>query len=383
LTCTCLINSFIGLHTPNTRQHETDKFPSFPSSFPFQVPFLSKIQDLNFKMSAALLSDPFFFSMESGTVRWADLMMDEKSPALPPATLSATIAEKDDDRIVKWWTEESISDERTQDWSVPDLTLRNDIEAHFPVRLESMSATEDSRERFRVVFDTERLGEWARTRAESHDEYVDYADWVQTRLVYALRQYKYKYTIESVGAFDADYVVIFSMAHPSARRGRAAIPTLCNFPVKWDRDSVDHTCHMVKPNLKRISEAGIAPEKVATDLFDALQQCADCTIELAEAGSPYILIVTIPSALPPTESAHAPPAAPAPRVATPTPAGIRALDVMRANRLAWNREGRKHFIKHRAPEHAARILAELAKCSDCTIELTPSDAEYMCVLTLL
>jgi hypothetical protein len=332
-------------------------------------------------VSSPLITDPFFFSMESGTVRWADLMMDEKSPALPlPSSTLSAIAEKDDDRIVKWWTEESISDERTQDWSVPDLTLRNDIEAHFPVRLESMPATEDSSERFRVVFDTERLGEWARTRAESHDEYVDYADWVQTRLVYALRQYKYKYMIESVGAFDADYVVIFSMAHPSARRGRAAIPTLCNFPVKWDRDSADHTRHMVKPNLKRISEAGIAPEKVATDLFDALQQCADCTIELAEVGSPYILIVTIPSALPPTAES-----APAPRAPTPVlaPAGMRALDVMRANRLAWNRVGRKHFIKHRAPEHEARILAELAKCSDCTIELTPSDAEYMCVLTLL
>lgn len=348
-------------------------------------------------MSAAvvssLLMDPFFLSMESGTVRWADLLIDDGLSSGKMAAGkagSATLAPivEEDDRIVKWWTESYKIDERTQDWEVPNLTLRKDIETYFPVRLESMPAAEDSHaERFRIVFDTMRLEE-CRAYADSHDEYEDYAEWVQTRLVFALNQYKHKYIIESVGAYDADYVVIISMAHSSARRYRAAIPTLLGFPVTWTQDPSDHTRHLIKPHLKRIRDSGVAPEKIANDLLDALQQCADCTLESPEPESPYILIVKIPSAAPPApEPAPVAPASAlrvaAAAVAVAAATTPRALDVMRANRLAWDREGRKHFIKHRTREQEARILDELAACSDCTIERTPTNLVYMCVLTLL
>lgn len=313
---------------------------------------------------------------------------------------------KKDERVVEWWTDEYKTAERLEGWEVPDLTLRSDIEEHFPVVLVSLPASEDGRERFVVKFD-DRVDEWAAMRAESQDENAEYADWVQTRLIFALRQYSHKYRLESEGGEDSDHVAIFAMAHPSAaaRRARAAIPTLRGFPVSWDRDPADHTRHLIKLHQKRVSEEGYDPAKLAEDMVDALIECKDCTFEAVESGSPYLMIVTIPTAEPPAAAPAPRPApraapvhaAPAASAAAPAPAprpamggagghsGPRALDVMRANRLAWDRDRRDsriHRIKHRSREQEPRILAELARCSDCSVEPTPRDPDYMCVLTL-
>ena len=336
--------------------------------------------------------DPFFLAMDSGKIQWGDLMSLDAAAA--PA---AAAAEERDERIVEWWTAEYKTAERLEGWEVPDLTLRSDIEEHFPVVLQSLPASEDGRERFVVTFDTDRVDEWAVTRAESQDENTEYADWVQTRLVFALRQYSHKYRVESEGGEDSDHVVIFGMAHPSAaaRRARAAIPTLRNFPVSWDRDPADHTRHLVKLHQKRMSAEDYDHAKLAVDLVDALFECKDCTFEAAESGSPYLLIVTIPSAEPLAVPSALPAPRPAPVLVAPAPrlamggaggpSGPRALDVMRANRLAWDRDRRDsriHRIKRRSREQEPRILAELSRCSDCTVEPTPRDTDYMCVLTL-
>lgn len=356
-------------------------------------------------MSSGLMDDPFFLAMESGRIHWGDLM------AMSSTKITTDLK---DDRVVEWWTNEYKAAERLSDWDVPDLTLRSDIEEHFPVVLMPLSATEDGRERFVVKFD-DRVDEWAATRAESHDEYLEYADWVQTRLIFALHQYTHKYRIESEGGEGSDHVVIFAMAHPSAaaRRARAAIPTLRGFPVSWDRDPADHTRHLIKLHQKRMSEEHHDPSKLAEDMVDALIECKDCTFEPAETGSSYLMIVTIPTAEPPAAAPAAPRVAPrpaaaplaapvaaplaaAPRVAMTAMGGAggpsaarsalpRAIDVMRANRLAWDRDrrdGRIHRIKHRGREQESRILAELSRCGDCTVEPTPRDSEYMCVLTL-
>ena len=354
-----------------------------------------KMPTMDADPTLVLLDDPFFLAMESGKIQWGDLM------AMDAAAITTELTKKDE-RVVEWWLDEYKTAERLEGWEVPDLTLRSDIEEHFPVVLQSLPASEDGRERFVVTFDADRVDAWAAAHAESHDEYSEYAEWVQTRLIFALRQYSHKYRLESEGG--DDHVAIFGMSHPSAaRRARAAIPTLRGFPVSWDRDPVDHTRHLIKLHQKRVSEERYDLDTLAYDMVDALLECKDCTFApVVEPGSPYVMVVTIPTAEPPAVVHVARPAAPAPRPvhvapAAPAPAPRpamggaggpptqRALDVMRANRLAWDRDrrdGRIHRIKHRSRDQEPRILAELSRCGDCTVESTPRDPEYMCVLTL-
>lgn len=347
------------------------------------------------------LADPFFLALESGAVHWSDLV--EESTIVSKALEGlATIAEADD-RIVEWWTEEYKTAERLDNWEVPDLTRRSDIADNFPVVLEPLEPTADGRERFRVMYDEDRLEEWANTRAESNDENAEYAEWVQTRLVFALKQYSYKYRVESVGGPGADHVVIFAMAHQSApRRGRAAIPTLRSFPVMWDRDPADHTRHLIKPHMKRLSETDADPTEVILQLLDKLLECDDCTVEYMPVGAAatYIMTVIIPSAEPPAVSPPPPPSTKwsgfsdtvvplAPSLATPS--GSRAIDVMKAYHLAWDRDEsdpRIHRIKRRAGDTQLKSrtgdsrIAELEKCVDCTVKVTPEDRVYMCVVTI-
>ena len=396
-------------------------FPSFPS-FPFQA-FQALLSKMAVVMDGAAptgpLADPFFLALESGAFSWSDLV-EESAFVSKALEVLKTLGEGEttDERVVEWWTDEYKTTERLANYEVPDLTLRSDITDNFPVVLAPLEPTADGRERFRVLYDEERLEEWASTRAESNDENAEYAEWVQTRLVFALNQYSYKYKVESVGGLAADHVLIFAMAHPSApRRGRAAIPTLRSFPVSWDRDPADHTRHLIKPHMKRLREGEDEPNAVISQLLEKLLECDDCTVEYMPIGAAptYIMTVIIPSAEPPATAL--PPPAPlrdharepvpakiaTPAVAVPAvaaavamggagagtivrsvPAGPRAIDVMKANRLAWDRDAldtRIHRIKRRAGD-TAHIIAELQKCGNCTVEVTPKDRIYMCVVTL-
>ena len=69
----------------------------------------------------------------------------------------------------------------------------------------------------------------------------------------------------------------------------------------------------------------------------------------------------------------------------------RALDVLKAAPISWDREGAKHSIKvHRQKSRElglseaaikADLLTNLAKCPDCVVSAAP--AGYLCVVTLL
>jgi hypothetical protein len=401
------LTTFISINLFQRGKEQNNKRFSAPKPTDFQ-PFLPTFPRISkkTKMAAATLMphvdmdaaptlalqfDPFFLAMESGKIQWGDLMAGDRLMAVGAKT------DEYDDRIVEWWTDEYKTAERLADFEVPDLTLRDHIVEHFPVVLQALPASDDGRERFVIKFD-DRVDEWADAYAESNDEHAEYADWVQTRLVFALRQYSHKYRIESAGG--ADHVAIFAMAHPSAaaRRARAAIPTLRGFPVSWDRDPADHSRHLIKLHTKRVTDECWDLDKMANDIVDALVECKDCTIAPAADGSTYLMVVTIPTAEAPAAAAPRPVAAaprpaPAPVAAAPAPAmggaggpsRSRALDVMRANRLAWDRDrrdSRVHRIKHRSRDQEPRILAELARCCDCSVDPTPRDPEYMCVLTL-
>lgn len=361
-------------------------------------------------MTTAIISDSFFKAMEAGTISWADLMEDSVSEVEYVAPVRKSTADEIATEVA-WWSEEYKLSERVDDWEVPDLTLRSDITENFPVALIPLKEAEDGRERFMVKFD-DRVDAWANERAESNAEYMEYADWVQTRLTFALKQYSYKYIVESIGGDGDDYILTFKMAHASAaaRRGRAAIPTLSSFPITWEQDRMDHTRHIVKPHMKRLAEMGtdVATAGVlANEILDSLLECDDCTIEMPNSSgdSSCIFVVVIPSAPAPKRyvcecklcerpamggagGPSLPPSKPyVPlKASVPAPATIvtkRALDVMRTNRLAWERDGRKHFIKRRTPDQDARMIAELSKCSDCKVESTSKDSQYMCVVILL
>jgi hypothetical protein len=392
-------------------------FPFFPSGL-----FLSFFLDFQFKMSSAmtlkmtadptlLLVDPFFLAMESGKIQWGDLEMISNS------TIKAVCKDDEyDDRTVEWWTDEYKTAERLADFEVPDLTLRDYIEEHFPVVIQSLPASEDGRERFVIKFD-ERLNTWAETRAESNDEREEYAEWVQTRLIFALRQYSHKYRLESEG--DDDHVAIFAMAHPSAaaRRTRAAIPTLRGFPVSWDRDLLDHTRHLIKLHNKRAADECVDLITMADNMEDALIECKDCTIEPAESGSPYLMVVKIPTAAEPAvapttapttaPTATAPTATAAPAAPTHAQSAARIpmggaggprhrpfIPVLQAKNLMWKQDDRDrsvHLIKREArgyhklsADEQNDIIRSLHACTDCTVDLCPpSDRVFFCIVTKL
>ncbi len=355
----------------------------------------------------ALLDDEFFLAMESGRIQWGDLI------GMDAAKITTELTKKDE-RVVEWWTDEYKTAERLEGWEVPDLTLRSDIEEHFPVVLQSLPASEDGRERFVVKFD-DRVDEWAAMRAESQDENAEYADWVQTRLVFALRQYSHKYRLESEGGESRDHVAIFAMAHPSAaaRRARAAIPTLLGFPVKWRRDRTDHTRHFIELDPKRMNET-YDPAKLTEDMVDALTECKDCTFEAVESGSPYLMIVTIPSAEPPAAApaprpaprptpVHAAPAAaapvPAPRPAMGGAGGYRHkpfIPILLSKKIQWKQDALDRSV-HRirldvrtasgsralSADEQNEIVHELRTCTDCRVELCPRDRMFFCIVTKL
>ena len=119
-----------------------------------------KMPTMDADPTLVLLDDPFFLAMESGKIQWGDLM------AMDAAAITTELTKKDE-RVVEWWLDEYKTAERLEGWEVPDLTLRSDIEEHFPVVLQSLPASEDGRERFVVMFDADRVDAWAAAHAGS------------------------------------------------------------------------------------------------------------------------------------------------------------------------------------------------------------------------
>lgn len=110
----------------------------------------------------------------------------------------------------------NINAEALEDYIVPDLRLRKAIWETFPVDLKPI-VTRDGTDRYAIVWNQKKLKEWRETRAETHDEYMDYADYQAARLLYALKQHSRIYRLEP--ARSAEEIAIIAMVHGEPVRG--------------------------------------------------------------------------------------------------------------------------------------------------------------------
>lgn len=104
----------------------------------------------------------------------------------------------------------NINTEALEDYVVPDLRLRKAIWETFPVDLKPI-VSHDGTERYAIVWNQKKLKEWRETRAQTLDEYMDYADYQAARLLYALKQHPRIYRLEP--GRSAEEFAVIAMVH--------------------------------------------------------------------------------------------------------------------------------------------------------------------------
>jgi hypothetical protein len=142
-------------------------------------------------LTAVLKEDPIFQAMMKGELSWGDICMNtnvKKSPNHKPVKFGYSPLEG---------------------YVVPELLLRKDIWTKFPVVLDKI-ASRGSTERYAIKWHQKNLKEY-RERAESFDEWSDFTNWTETRLIHALEAHSHKYTLEVPEA--ADQIAIIAMVH--------------------------------------------------------------------------------------------------------------------------------------------------------------------------
>ena len=143
--------------------------------------------------------------MMAGKVAWGNLI----NTAAPKNTRKAKRGSSSPKAAV--W---NIEAEALEDYKVPDLRLRKAIWETFPVDLKAIDSR-DGTERYAIVWNQKKLKEWRETRAESLDEYMDYADYQAARLLYALKHHPSIYRLEP--ARNATEFAVIAMVHHGRR----------------------------------------------------------------------------------------------------------------------------------------------------------------------
>lgn len=271
--------------------------PSFLlSSFPPSLPFKMSAAVMDVTVAASMLNAmdaELFRAMESGELLWGDLLMDYVAPE-PPC------------EVIPY----SYEDDMMDGWDVPDLTLRKGIWENFPVTLLPI-VSRDGTERYAVVWHRKNLTEWRQTRPNSIDEFMEYKEYCEWRLMYALKQYAHKYTVEparstgeicvlamvhapKVAEADAEtesetsdnedaFVTLVPAAAAPVVAVRRALDVLKSFPVSWDREGKNHYIKIHNKNIQILATSKgksvtAMTSSVHADLLDALAECSDCVV---------------------------------------------------------------------------------------------------------
>jgi len=226
-----------------------------------------------------LTNDPFYKEMDSGKILWGDLMADEY--------VATTVAEEPEN---EYWIEKF---DYFEDWTVPDLKLRKNIWENFPVSLVPLNDA-DGTDRYAVVWHERNLREWNDTKCYSKDEFDNYAEFCEARLMRSLKMYSHKYRVEP--ARTDRQICVLAMVHDTVTAPVAApapapvaapvavavqakaMNVLKEFAVSWDRDG---KIHYIKPHMKKLATLGKKPEDIARELYDELSFCCDCTVSPA------------------------------------------------------------------------------------------------------
>jgi hypothetical protein len=174
--------------------------------------------------------DSFVYeALSSGTVMWGDILVDEVPTSFEADPIDQPQA-----------IESSVEDDVLVDWTVPDLTLRRGIWENFPVCLLPITDG-DGTERYAIVWHRKNLQDWRRDRANSADEFDYYDIFCEERLMYALRQFKHKYTVEP--ARNNTQICVIAMVFHSAPVSAPEMPVFKRlpeiqtyFPIVWQME---------------------------------------------------------------------------------------------------------------------------------------------------
>lgn len=178
-------------------------------------------------------------NVDAGKISWGDIGWAEDVMNPKPQTYTFPDFEEP-------YSEE---EEMLENWSVPDLTLRKGIWENFPVSLVKIDDG-DGTDRYAVVWHRKNLEEWAKTRAESYDEYQEYDAWCEWRLRYALEAHSRKYIVEEPR--DDDMILVIAMVHA---------PKDADAPVEKSTSSVVTTASDPAPVTAPVSVPSEVPSK--------------------------------------------------------------------------------------------------------------------------
>lgn len=136
------------------------------------------------------LWNPVFDEMASGTTKWGNLMRTRKSKSKSKSRSRSK--------------SRSLSNFALRNYKTPTLALRADIYKTFPVVV-----TEPVRGVYAIKWHRDNLREWRETHPTSWDEYQDYKDWVEVRLLHSLKKHSHLYNV--LPPVSRDEIVRFRM----------------------------------------------------------------------------------------------------------------------------------------------------------------------------
>lgn len=151
-----------------------------------------------------MVNDPIYKAMTHGNVKWGNIVIEEekrkpkfwdanephkKLNTKPHAIIPNNNEERRSNGNGDWHLREIL-----EDFKIPKLNLCKNIWEHFPVVLVPLKDTKKPKQ-YAVVWHNKNLKEWRNERAESWDEWMDYQEWCEVRILYALRHYPELYKI--------------------------------------------------------------------------------------------------------------------------------------------------------------------------------------------
>lgn len=133
-----------------------------------------------------LFSGPMFNAMKSGAVKWGDLMMNRRSRSSKSRSKSRNRRSGSRSRRGS----RSRTHSALRSFKTPPLRLRADIYKTFPVIVHEVAPN-----LFAVKWHRDNLRAWKETHPTTWDEYQDYQEWTEVRLIHSLKRHSSLYEI--------------------------------------------------------------------------------------------------------------------------------------------------------------------------------------------
>lgn len=238
----------------------------------------------------------FMAAMNSGAISWGDLCLE----APPRAQKQKRVVE--DRSLAFGW-----------DLEIPQLKLRKDIWENFPVIVEAQGTGADGAERHAVRVHRKNWSEWRQTKAVDYDDWLNWDENTEFRLMKALESCR-SWTVEesadpsTFAVIRMNFVPREEVAAPApvvvdgwtnvpVRSAVAAVALMrinditSNFPTCWNNETTPRTSARrsdiisISIHNAKLRDAGMDRAKVERDLMAALRASSAWRVLEPAAGS--------------------------------------------------------------------------------------------------